>query len=241
MIGQAGWSEYTVASYISHKFDRRKFNPDASPDDKQTLMTLRRQGSNRARYYNYGYGTHDANHFHCCGSTALRNLSPYDFADIAERNARIDCDDPKCTACNEVYLDLGAGDSPDVLIAQGLGYKAYSVDLFPPFRRGTVCYALRNTQNKFYIKADAVELPFADNSADYVSSQAMAALLKPAERMAFYREVHRVLKIGGTFSLTGCKLRCGYLWSQRVEHDRALELGWVVYSSNTGFVAQREA
>lgn len=238
MIGQAGWSEYVRASYISNKFDRRTFNPDSNPNDKFTLMRLRQQGANRELYYEgalrYARCNHTANHFDCCGSTALRNLRPYDFADLPQRK----CD---CGVCAEVYLDIGAGDSPDVLIASALGYRAFSVDLFPPFRWGHVCQQLIKRESKFYVKADAVELPFADNSTDYISSQAMAALLKPAERMAFYREAHRVLKIGGMFSLTGCKLRCGYLWSHSTEIDRARSLGWEMYSSNSGFVAQKEA
>lgn len=238
MIGQVGWTKWQhTARYIDHRFDRQIFNPDRSDDDKATLMRLRQHGSCRAQYYHYAIREvsawrsvrHVDDHLECCGSSALRCLKGFGFLEIQDRS--------ECGP--EVYLDLGAGDSPDVLIASALGYRAFSLDLFPPFQHGQVCAELVKRKSKFYVQADAISLPFANHSVDYITSQAMIDLVPKNERLAFYQEVFRVLKIGGVFSLTGANLRCGYGYSQFAEANRARTLGWEVKSANCGFSGTR--
>lgn len=236
-MSKQNWEVFPRPQYMADQFDRRTFNPRVNPDHKRTLEMLRVQGRSRAwhcvrniRYSQWPYEqTHQSDHFWCCASAALKGLWDGCFVDLKARGV------------SETYVDVGAGDSPDVLIARGLGYSAYSVDLFPPQQYSPVAEVLSKSEFEFFIQADAVErLPFDDYSADYISCQAMIALVPPDERARFYREVCRVLKIGGMFSLSGVNLRCGYGWKQSEEKARALELEfWGVSSALNGFTATR--
>lgn len=224
--------------YMPERFDRHSFDPDSNRQHQHTLQTLRTPGRSRAWHYvncirwpRWPYERkHEKDHFYCCGSSALRGLSNDAFTDLRERGLE----------GKEVYLDIGAGDSPDVLIAKGFGYKAYSIDLFPPMLYSPVRERLIQSDSKFYIKADALALPFDDWSADYVSSQAMIDLIPTRERTSFYREVCRVLKIGGVFSMTGATLKCGHGYRIGIENHRARQIPfWEVTSMFNGFKAMR--
>lgn len=236
MIGLPGYSRYVQSEYMHDKFDRHTFNPNKWVNHKATLFRLRQQGSSRSHCYYWATGSeyknsdrvglHQSNHINCCGSTALRELTKLATFDII-------------SPVMSRYLDIGAGDSPDILIASALGYHAYSLDLFQPFRYGWVCNQLIERKEKFFVQADGMNLPFANNSFEFITSQAMITLLPPSDRLAFYREVLRVLEKGGVFCLTGATLRCGHgKFSQADEHDRALMLTphWDVVSSNCGFL-----
>lgn len=223
-------------AYMDGRFNRRSFDPVNNPSHKRTLETLRQRGSARARTYAHAlynpqyqkeWGHYDPTHFYCCGSSALQWLKLGDFNHLDERIHETE---------KEAYVDIGCGDSPDILIARGLGYTAYSVDLFPPFKWIVNGKELRNG----HIAADALSLPFDDFAADYISSQAMVALIPERERTKFYKEICRVLKVGGWFSMTGAVLKCGYGYKQGAENYRARQIGWWdVIPTINGFCAQR--
>lgn len=241
LMTDRNWEIIERPHYIETQFDRRSFNPIANPSHMVTLLTLRRIGASRSAYYHQAArGSswhHDKQHIACCGSSAIRQLCAFDFREIGERKC---CDDSKRTACSEMYLDIGAGHSSDVLIAQRMGYHAYGVDLFSAARHWPIGVEIQSELNARHITADALELPFADCSADYVTSQAMIDLVAPHERLTLYREVRRILKIGGTFAMTGAVLKCGHGFSSGDERTRAETLDWRVYGGNAGFVAQKE-
>ena len=215
--------------YMAGRFDRHAFDPFNRPDHGFTLMRLRTPGRIRSWHYQTGaiwphwpYGQkHEKNHFWCCGSSALKALYNESFLDLKARGVT-----------DEVYIDIGCGESPDTLIARSVGYKAFAVDLFAPLPSSML--------ERRFIHADALALPFDDWSADYITSQAVIDLVPPDDRMSFYREACRVLKIGGVFSMTGAVLRCGYGYKQGIENQRARDLPfWEVQPTINGFRALR--
>lgn len=221
--------------YISGEFNRRTFNPELNPLHRKTLNTLRQVGRSRAwhclneiRYPNWPSGRkRDSNHFWCCGSSALKALW-FGFQTKCEREGA------------ETYIDIGCGDSPDILIAAYCGFNVYGIDLFPPSPDSDMADLVKQCADGSFIRADALLLPFQDCTADFVSSQAMIALVKPSKRLGLYKEVCRILKIGGEFSLTGVELKCGYGWRQAEEGERARKVSvWDVESIQNGFRATR--
>lgn len=238
MVGGMAAERQLVGQYMDERFNRRTFAPESNASHKRTLETLRQHGSARARYYDYIvqrphlaklYNHYDNTHFRCCGSQSLQWLRIGDFQAITGRLSE--------GGTRETFLDIGAGDSPDVLIAEGMGYVARSIDLFPPFKYLPNAAQLRER----HIRADATRLPFDNYTADYISSQAMIALIPEHERTQFYKEACRTLKIGGWFSMTGARLKCGYGYRQGIETKRAREVGWWnIIPTINGFVAQRE-
>lgn len=201
----------------ARKFDRLTFDPATCTIDKFSLDTLRSQGRARAYSYRNGYGNgiardgHDEHHRKCCSSTGLRQLHLMK------------------TSANRTFVDIGCGDSVDVLIAAGLGYDAHGVDLFPP----SVSLGDR------FIQADVVErIPFPDGSVYAVLSQAMIDLVEPDARGGLYAEVLRVLEPNGVFSQIGVALHCGHGFKAADELSRARKAGFrAVNAQAFGFVA----
>lgn len=203
-----------------YKFDRKTFDPINNSAHRAILGTLRQVGGGRSsRYKNSTLHSeyHNPKHYSCCCSDSLEALGMLQPSE-------------------GIYLDLGAGNSPDVAIAASWGYQAHALDLFPPLQREW----LENTSD-YFTKADVVEpLPFANNSVAAASSHAMIALIRPDERLRFYKNVYRVLRSGGLFSLTGVKLVNGYGFSAREEKERVLSLGFeYVASVIFGFVVRK--
>ncbi len=210
--GRYGFQKPRVGTPDDHldrtSFDYRTFNP-ANRKQHNSLVVLRSVGAHRARYMR-GI-CRNRIHVRCCGSGSLRTLP--DFSE--ERQG--------------TYIDLGCGDSPDVLIATGTGYKAFGVDLFPPRHLFPL-----------YIQANVLAVPLPNESADYLTSQAVIDLISPDERVKFYREAIRLLKIGGWFCQIGVGLHCGHGYKIGEEHERAISLNqWQVESIGNGFRAQR--
>lgn len=124
------------------------------------------------------------------------------------------------------YLDLGCGDSPDALIMQGAGFAAQGVDLFPP-----------REPNEIFIKSDVVErIPFSDGAIDLISSQAMLDLIEPVAREQFFREVNRVLKVGGIFACYIQWLQSGWGFDLQEEQERASKVWDLIHPKTQGFV-----
>lgn len=222
-------------SYIDGAFDRRTFNPEIHALHRKTLNVLRQIGRSRAwhclngiRYPSWPTEQrHESDHIWCCGSNALKAL----WQGLQGKRNKEGV---------EVYIDIGCGDSPDAYIAALSGFESFGVDLFPPSPDSDMANVVSCAANSSFIRADALLLPFKDYAADYISSQAMIALVKPQERLGLYEEIHRVLKIGGTFSLTGAELKCGYGWKQSEEIARARKIpSWEIESGLNGFCATR--
>jgi Methyltransferase domain len=202
---------------MSSKFDRKTFDPANNPNDAESLYTLRGRGRARAYSYRNGYGNgvtrdaHGENHVACCGSTALRQIHLIP----ASRPVTL--------------IDVGCGDSVDVLIAKAMGYDVRAFDLFEP----------SVPLGDIFARGDVVEsIPLADGCTEYVLSQAMIDLVAHEDRPAFYNEIRRVLAAGGVFSQTGVELHCGHGFNNSQERGRVREAGFrAVSATPAGFVA----
>lgn len=152
----------------------------------------------------------DHRHRKCCSSSALENLALPTWGE------------------GRIYLDVGCGDSPDRLIAAGLGYRAIGLDLFEP----------KNSEGEF-LQADAAEgLPLESASVYAVTSQAMVDLISIAERQGYYSEIFRVLQPAGIFSQIGVRLANGHGFDNREEMILARAAGFrTVVAMTDGFVA----
>lgn len=192
-------------------FDRKTFNL-ADAECSRILGYLRSRGIARLRRFNDGRA-HGYNHRSCCASSALNNL----YLPTPEKEL--------------TYLDIGCGDSPDVLIAAEVGYKAFGLDLFEP----AADYGDKAT----FIKRDACEvLPFPDGSVWAITSQAMIDLVEIETRAALYADVMRVLVRGGTFSQVGVELTNGHGFNQADEVERVRQIGFrAVNPQAFGFLA----
>jgi ubiquinone/menaquinone biosynthesis C-methylase UbiE len=230
LVTERKWEVYErPMAYMSEKFDRKAFNPDLSQTQRHTLATLRSVGGSRgwhaitgAAYPQWHGRQHDADHLNCCGSSALKAL----WQQFAQPHS------------GHTFIDVGCGNSGDVYIAGLSGYNAFALDLFSPSPDAAITDVLK--ANRRFVKADALELPFADGCADVIVCQAMIDLVAHSERAAFYREVRRVLKVGGVFSLGGISLRCGHGWKLGDEVIRARKIdGWEIDTAATGFIATR--
>lgn len=61
--------------------------------------------------------------------------------------------------------------------------------------------ALQNVPQAHYVEAFAEEMPFSDNHFDLVHTSVALHEMEPGQRQQILKEVHRVLKPGGTFTL----------------------------------------
>lgn len=135
-----------------------------------------------------------------------------------------------------VFLDAGAGMSPDCSIAIMEGFKkAYAVDLFPFL--GHV--AKDNGVNA--IQGDIVQkLPIKNGTVDMIICQAVLPLMPSKDRRVFYRRARKLLKVGGVLSVYFCKLKNGYEFDIPTERKVAIESGFGLYNNySNGFLLKR--
>lgn len=100
----------------------------------------------------------------------------------------------------DTVLDVGCGlGGPCRLFADEYGCNVTGVDLTEEFiTTAQKLTELVNPQlNIKFIQADALNLPFADDSFDFVWTQHVQ--MNIADKEKFYVEIHRVLKPGGKF------------------------------------------
>lgn len=150
------------------------------------------------------------------------------------------------TSSRDIFLDAGCGDSPDALMAATkLGYKkAFKIDLFEPTFDEYGCVKqysyepikdrmrLLEKKNKVsFIKADLCEpLPIhgVDKSIDAISCNAVVDLIKEEDKIAFYKNMYRILKPGGLLCICFVPLAAGYGSFGYLEHDIATMPVWGV-------------
>lgn len=194
-------------------FDRKKFNPETSRDDWKRIHILRRKGFTRAirfrEAYEQKFSGRPPNKFFGLRSTA------YDFAMFVK---------------GKVFVDAGAGNSPDTAIAAMDGYeKVYAVDLFPALGH------LKEKLGVIDIKADICEeIDIRSRSVDLVICQAVLPLMPEKDRIKFYNNAHRMLKKGGTLSVYFCKLKGGHPYNIATERENAIKAGFHIDRRITG-------
>lgn len=189
-------------------FNRKTFDPVSSSDDKTYLSALRRIG--RRRLLEYG-----ASGVGFCSCSQA-------FGAVAGMP----------NSGSGIYLDLGCGDSPDVLIAASWGFEAFGLDLFPPSSPRLLPH---------FKYADVAErLPFDDDTVSAASSHAMVDLIEPNARDGFFREVFRVFKRGGKLAIQITPLKHGHGINVSTERQRAILVGFKANRSFTnGFVVSK--
>lgn len=121
-------------------------------------------------------------------------------------------------------IDLGCGESGDRNVARKKGFIAYGLDLYRP------------KYSDHFIQADAMNLPFANNSIDGLVSHAMASLIAPFDRWRLYDEAVRVVRPKGLFSITPYSLADGFDIRMAIEDGRIYSAGF--HKIRTGLYAK---
>lgn len=99
-------------------------------------------------------------------------------------------------------LDIGSGlGGPSRYLAATYGCTVQGIDLSPPFVEAATYLAERTglSGKVGYRRANALDLPFDDDSFDVAWTQHVA--MNIADRAALYRETARVLRPGGRFAI----------------------------------------
>lgn len=123
-----------------------------------------------------------------------------------------------------VVIDIGCGDSGDRRIAEQLGCKAFSLDLFRP---------TLDWLRKDFMQGDALSLPLRSQSVDGIVFHAVGSLIDPAHRSLLYAEMARVLKPNGLVAAMFYLLADGFPVTEPEERSK-MEAAGILYSRSTG-------
>lgn len=127
------------------------------------------------------------------------------------------------------FLDCGCGNSPDADIALHAGFmEAIGVDLFPPSV---------NNKAKFIRQDICEKMIFNARTFDVIISQAVIDLMYEKERIKFYKNVKRLLKKNGIFSVYICPLRQGHGFNWLEEKKKIISTGMRLYRNVGGGMA----
>ena len=129
-------------------------------------------------------------------------LAPYDHFHGRGLDATEDLADLLRVSATDHVLDVGSGlGGPARYFARRFGCRVAGIDLTAEFcdvaRRLTSVLGLGERVS--FEQGDAMAMPFADAAFDVAYS--MNVSMKIADKRAFYREIHRVLKPGGWLGL----------------------------------------
>lgn len=104
----------------------------------------------------------------------------------------------------DFVLDLGSGAGNDCFIARALcgeSGKVIGVDMTPEMiRKAQLNSDKHNFRNVEFRSGDIEDLPLLDNFVDVVISNCVINLVPDKSKV--FREIHRVLKPGGHFSIS---------------------------------------
>ena len=146
----------------------------------------------------------------CCGPDEMVNFAEgYDQLDGYEKDADLGlgCGLPTETAGiknGDTVLDLGSGAGNDIFVARaeaGSEGRLIGLDMVPEM----VDKARKNArklghQNVEFILGEIEEIPLGENEVDVVVSNCVLNLVP--DKLKAYREIRRVLKPGGHFSIS---------------------------------------
>jgi ubiquinone/menaquinone biosynthesis C-methylase UbiE len=131
------------------------------------------------------------------GRPSIETLAPYDQFHGRGLEATVEIADTLDVAAHDHLLDIGSGiGGPARYLAHRFGCRVTGIDLTAEF-----CEVARALTRSLGLEAkvdfelgNAVSMPFADSSFD--GAYSMNVSMNIADKAAFYREIHRVLKPG---------------------------------------------
>ena len=169
----------------------------------------------RQKYSEIALQDKEVNEASCCGSgccsTEVYNIMTDDYTDLqgyhAEADLGLGCGLPTQYALikkGDVVIDLGSGAGNDSLIARsavGEEGKVIGID----FTEAMIEKARTNAdkmgyRNVEFRKGDIEKMPVSANTADVVVSNCVLNLVPNKDRV--FKEIYRVLKPGGHFSIS---------------------------------------
>jgi arsenite methyltransferase len=157
----------------------------------------------------------ETNQSSCCGSgccsTEVYNIMSDDYSKLEGYNADADlglgCGLPTQFAKikkGDVVIDLGSGAGNDAFIARhetGETGKVLGIDFTPQMiERARQNTEARNLNNVEFRQGDIEHQPVADNTADVIVSNCVLNLVPNKDGV--FKEIYRVLKPGGHFSIS---------------------------------------
>ena len=151
----------------------------------------------------------------CCGSgscsTEVYNIMYEDYKDLDGYNPEADlglgCGLPTKFAKikkGDTVIDLGSGAGNDCFVARaetGETGKVIGIDFTPAMiEKARTNAEKRGFNNVEFLQGDIENMPVADNTANVVVSNCVLNLLP--NKKAIFKEIYRVLKAGGHFSIS---------------------------------------
>ncbi len=133
----------------------------------------------------------------------LEELAPYDQFHGRGLEATEDMADLLPVSATDHILDIGSGlGGPARYMARRFGCRVNGIDLTADYCKVARLLTARLglEERVSFDEGDALAMPFGDEAFD--GAYSMNVSMNIADKRAFYREVHRVLKSGGRFALS---------------------------------------
>ena len=169
----------------------------------------------RQKYSEIALQDKESNTCSCCGSgscsTEVYNIMYEDYKTLDGYNPDADlglgCGLPTQFAKikkGDTVIDLGSGAGNDCFVARaetGETGKVIGIDFTPAMiEKARTNAEKRGFNNVEFLQGDIENMPLADNTADVIVSNCVLNLLP--NKKAIFKEIYRVLKAGGHFSIS---------------------------------------
>lgn len=174
----------------------------------------------RQKYSEIALQDKETNQSSCCGSgccsTEVYNIMADDYTELEGYNAEADlglgCGLPTQFAKikkGDVVIDLGSGAGNDAFIARhetGETGKVIGIDFTPAMiERARINNEVRGFNNVEFRQGDIEKMPVTANTADVIVSNCVLNLVPNKDGVI--KEIYRVLKPGGHFSISDIVLK----------------------------------